>query len=198
MIIMIDNGHGIDTQGKRSPDGKLKEWDYTRIVALCVFRELNKLGYSVTLITPETTDVPLATRVKRINERYHEHQGEGILISIHLNAAGDGKDWMKARGWECWTSKGDTESDKLAEELYAAAREALPANIPLRTDPSDGDSDKEAGFYILKHSKCPAVLTENLFMDSEDDCEYLLSDEGLESIVKLHVQGIVNYLTNKK
>ena len=30
MKILIDNGHGRETAGKRSPDGRLLEWAYTR------------------------------------------------------------------------------------------------------------------------------------------------------------------------
>ena len=33
----------------------------------------------------------------------------------------------------------------------------------IRKDNSDGDPDKEYNFYILKHTQCPAVLTENFF-----------------------------------
>ena len=36
---------------------------------------------------------------------------------------------------------------------------------------SDGDMDWEEGFYILRKSWCPAVLTENFFMDTH--VEYL-------------------------
>jgi N-acetylmuramoyl-L-alanine amidase len=28
---------------------------------------------------------------------------------------------------------------------------------------SDGDPDKEANLYVIKNTKCPAVLTENFF-----------------------------------
>ena len=33
MKILIDNGHGIQTKGKRSPDGKFLEYAYTREIA---------------------------------------------------------------------------------------------------------------------------------------------------------------------
>ena len=33
MKILIDNGHGENTPGKCSPDGRLKEWAYTREIA---------------------------------------------------------------------------------------------------------------------------------------------------------------------
>ena len=193
-LCLIDNGHGRDCAGKRSPDGKLREWAYTRDVAKEVSDRLYKAGYRVKLVTPETTDVPLAERVRRVNEATRQNSGDAILISIHLNAAGDGSKWLNASGWECYTSKGDTLSDVLAEELCKAAIEALPKEFTIRTDKSDGDSDKEANFYILKNTICPAVLTENLFMDSKKDYDFLLSDAGFEAIVKLHVDAIVNYL----
>jgi N-acetylmuramoyl-L-alanine amidase len=76
-------------------------------------------------------------------------------------AAADGK-WHNATGWEAWTSKGKTESDKIAEYLYKAAEKNLKGK-KLRKDTTDGDSDKESDLYVLKHTNCPAVLTENFF-----------------------------------
>ena len=31
--LLIDNGHGKNTAGKRSPDGRLMEWEFARKVA---------------------------------------------------------------------------------------------------------------------------------------------------------------------
>ena len=59
---------------------------------------------------------------------------------------------------------------------------------------SDGDMDWEENFYILRKSLCPAVLTENFFMDSRDDLEYLQSRAGKQAVVDTHVEGIVEYL----
>ena len=61
-------------------------------------------------------------------------------------------------------------------------------------DLTDGDPDIEASFYLLRHTSCPAVLTENLFMDNQDDVEYLLSDIGQTNLVNLYVTGINLYL----
>jgi len=69
---------------------------------------------------------------------------------------------MNASGWEIYTSKGNTKADKLATCIYNAAKNNLKGK-KLRTDFSDGDADKEADFYVLTHTKCPAVLTENFF-----------------------------------
>ena len=83
--------------------------------------------------------------------------------------------------------------DKLADCLYATAEEYL-FGMKIRKDMADGDPDKESSFYILKHTKCPAVLTENLFQDNKEDVDFLLSEEGKRTIVSLHVKGICKYL----
>ena len=100
---------------------------------------------------------------------------------------------MQARGWEAWTSVGQTKADKLADCLYTTAEECL-FGMKIRKDMADGDPDKESSFYILKHTKCPAVLTENLFQDNKEDVDFLLSEEGKRTIVSLHVKGICKYL----
>lgn len=190
MKVLIDNGHGSNTKGKRSPDGRLMEYAYAREIAGMVVLELKKMGIDAERIVREESDVPLDERCSRVNEY---KASEAILISIHCNAAGNGSEWMTARGWEAWTSVGQTKADKLATCLYEAAEEVL-AGMKVRKDMSDGDPDKEEGFYILKHTKCPAVLTENLFQDNKEDVDFLLSPEGKKAITDLHVKGIMKYL----
>lgn len=190
MKVLIDNGHGSNTPGKRSPDGRLREYAYTREIASRLEMELRKNGIDAERIVKEKIDVPLAERCRRVNEY---KASEAILVSIHCNAAGNGSDWMSARGWEAWTSVGKTKADKLATCLYEDAEHCLPG-MKIRKDMTDGDPDKESGFYILKHTKCPAVLTENLFQDNREDVEFLLSEEGKRAIISLHVWGIMKYL----
>lgn len=190
MKVLIDNGHGSNTPGKRSPDSRLREYAYTREIAERLVMELRKNGIDAERIVKEEIDVPLAERCRRANEY---KASEAVLVSIHCNAAGNGSDWMSARGWEAWTSVGKTKADKLATCLYENAEHCLPG-MKIRKDMTDGDQDKENGFYILKHTKCPAVLTENLFQDNKEDVEFLLSEEGKLAIVNLHVWGIMKYL----
>lgn len=190
MKVLIDNGHGSNTPGKRSPDGRLREYAYTREIAERLVMELRKNGIDAERIVKEEIDVPLTERCRRANEY---KASEVVLVSIHCNAAGNGSDWMSARGWEAWTSVGKTKADKLATCLYENAEHCLPG-MKIRKDMTDGDQDKENGFYILKHTKCPAVLTENLFQDNKEDVEFLLSEEGKLAIVNLHVWGIMKYL----
>ena len=195
MKILIDNGHGIQTKGKRSPDGKFLEYAYTREIARQVVTELKNKGYDAELLVPEEDDIPLSERVRRTNAHCQAlGKSNVILISIHVNAAGNGTKWMNATGWSCYTCKGQTESDRLADCLYKAAEQILKNQV-IRTDYArDGDADWEENFYILRHTQCPAVLTENFFMDSRSDLEYLQSRAGKQAVVDTHVEGIIDYL----
>ena len=195
MKILIDNGHGIQTKGKRSPDGKLLEYSYTRDLARQVVKILKSRGYDSELLVPEDDDIPLSERVRRTNAHCQAlGKSNVILISLHLNAAGDGTKWMNATGWSCYTCKGQTESDRLADCLYKAAEQILENQV-IRTDYArDGDADWEENFYILRHSLCPAVLTENFFMDSPSDQDYLQSEAGKRAIMDTHIEGIELFL----
>ncbi len=194
MLILIDNGHGHNTPGKRSPDGKFLEYAYNREIATRIVADLTDRGYNAQLLVPETEDIPLSERVRRINAHCNTlGKSNVILISIHVNAAGNGTKWLNATGWSCYTSKGQTTSDRIAECFYEAAKKNFP-DRRIRTDYSDNDPDWEENFYILRHSLCPAVLTENFFMDSHSDLEYLQSRAGKQVIVDTHVEGIIEYI----
>lgn len=45
MKILIDNGHGVDTPGKRSPDGKFREYAWNRLIASRIVAALTDLGH---------------------------------------------------------------------------------------------------------------------------------------------------------
>lgn len=199
--VLLDNGHAKSTPGKRSPlfeDGKqFFEYEFARDIVKRISNELQKLNINYKIVTPEVDyDVPLTTRANRVN-RYCSKLGKDncLLISIHANAAGMGKDWMNARGWSVWTTKGKTDSDKYADIFYKEAEKLLPKyGMTLRRDLSDGDNDYESNFTILYKSKCPAILTENLFQDNKIDCEFLMSEQGREVITQIHVNAIKNIL----
>lgn len=197
MKILIDNGHGIFTPGKRSPDGELREEIYNREIARRVTSRLQHQGIDAELLVPEDEDISLHERCLRANKQSIIHgKDKVIIVSIHCNAAsGDGK-WHNARGWSVYTSKGRTEADKLADCLAQAAIKNLPGEI-IRADWSDGDIDIEEDFFILRHTLSPAVLTENLFMDTIQQKTFLLSEEGKAAIAQLHIDGITDYLSKR-
>lgn len=188
-IIILDNGHGLETLGKRSPDGVFREYRWCRDFVKLLKSKLEYWGYKVIELVPEEEDISLSARVNRANEIYTLHNN-CILISIHNNAAGDGSKWYNATGWEAWTSEGNTRSDKLAEIFY---EEAELKGLKTRKDLSDMDADKEANFTILTKTKCPAVLTENMFMDSKKDLEFLNSEDGVKTLINIHLNAVRRY-----
>ncbi len=196
--ILLDAGHGINTKGKSSPDCALLEWRYNREIAAAIAQGLVLRGYDAQVIVPELEDVPLKERVERVNKLAMTYGlADTLLLSIHVNAAGNGNQWMTARGWSAYTFPGHSESDEIADCLYLAAEKHLPGQ-KIRTDYSDGDPDLESSFYVLKHTLCPAVLTENLFMDNQEDCRFLLSSKGRQAIINLHIDGLIEYLDGEE
>ena len=213
MVILIDNGHGYNTLGKQSPllegssidvpsefveKGRFKEWKYTRVIANQIVDKLKDMGYDARLVTPENADASLAERIRRINTVCNKEGAANVLmISVHSNAVGDSSKWMEGKGWEAYTTRGKTISDTLADFLYKRADSNIKGR-KIREDWTDGDRDKEADFYIIKHAKCAAVLTENFFYDNKDDLKYLTSDEGVHAVVRTHIEGIIDFINYKK
>ena len=194
MRILIDAGHGIDTPGKRSPDGSFLEYLWNRQVADLVVARLRSSGMDADLVVTETNDIPLRTRAMRVNRECDRLGASNvILVSIHANAAGNGKSWMNATGWECHTSPGKTRSDELAEAFYDSFSRAFP-DKKMRRDFSDGDSDKESSFYILTQTRCPAVLLENFFYDNRSECAWLLLEGTKVRIADAIVAGLKKFL----
>ena len=199
MKILIDNGHGVNTPGKRSPDGRLREYRYCRDIAAALCTKLLAAGYDAELIVQEETDVPLNSgkdsRVSRVNKVCKMLGASNcLLVSIHCNAAGSGSQWLEARGWSVFVAQNaSANSKRLAECLAdAAALQGLKIRKPLPTQKYWVKS-----LAMCRNTNCPAVLTENLFQDNRQDVEYLLSPAGKAAIVQLHFAGIVNYLSTK-
>ena len=187
MKILLEPGHGIDTLGKRSPDERLLEYAWNREI---VERVKNKLvGYDVEIIVPELKDITLGERVRRANKICKTE--ECIYVSVHANAAGMGKQWRSAKGWEIHVSGNASDTSKLvANSMYD---EAVKLNRKTRK-PMPNQKYWVSNFYVLKYTHCPAVLIESGFYDNLEDCEYLLSERGKEESATIIANGLINYL----
>lgn len=193
LCVFLDNGHGSNTPGKCSPNGLFKEYKWTRDIVRRLHVKLNSMGIMTFNVTPEEQDVALSVRVNRINKKYAELKKEGyecILISVHNNAAGNDKKWHNACGWSVYVSKNSsTKSKELAKLLYEQC-EARNLKGNRWTPPG---KYWEANYTILTKTNCPAVLTENMFMDNKTDYNFLNRTDGSQMIIDLHVDGIMKY-----
>lgn len=195
LTVILDNGHGVNTPGKCSPDKSLLEYKWAREMVDLIIKEISKLGINAVKLVPEDTDISLKERVKRANQIYKDTNKQAILISVHCNAAGaDGK-WHNASGWSVFVSKNaSSNSKRLAQSLYKEARKnKLQGNRSVPKEEYWVQS-----LAMCRDTNCPAVLTENMFQDNKEDVALLLSDEGKKKIVSVHVQGILSYVNDGK
>ena len=182
MKVAIDDGHGSETQGKRTPifpDGSImKENEFNRAVADYLERELKEQGFSPVQVAPENYDVPLNIRAQRANQ-----YGAGLYISIHANAAGSG--WGTANGIETYIHpNADGETLRLANCIH---KELITAT---------GRKDrgvKRSDFYVLRKTQMPAVLMECGFMTNIEEALLLKSDDYRRKCAEAICRGVCKF-----
>jgi len=175
MIPILDNGHGgvingvYTTKGKRSPQwekGTLYEGVFNRWVVNRIIENLSRDNIPFYHASPELSDVSLFERVSRANKIYQTNP-KVYLLSIHANAGG-------GTGIEGFTSKGITYSDNLCLKFLNNLSQQIP-EMKMR-------GNKEADFYVLSKTACPALLLELGFMDNKQDYELLWSKNYIEKV----------------
>lgn len=210
MNVILGTAHLETTLGKRSPDGKLRECIFSREIVQMIKQQLENKGVKVFIdyesLTPnekmkaktqsEEQKKELSWRVNHVNELCSKYGASNcIYVSIHVNASGNGSQWMSANGWSVYVSpNASNNSKKLAKILYEQAESlGLKGN---RCVPKE--KYWVSNLYVCKNTKCPAVLTENMFQDNKEDVAFLLSEEGKKKLVDVHVYGILNYINSLK
>lgn len=196
LTVILDAGHGKETPGKRSPKldngNRLFEWKFTREICNKIYCLLQSEGIKCIIANRDDIDYKLSERATRINNLYNKEKKHGhlaIMISVHGNACGNGE-WKTAYGWEVFSTKGTTNSDKLAKCFCNVFKNVFP-DKRLR-------GHKEENFTIIYKTNCPCVLTENFFYDNKEECELMLSEEGQLKIAELHVEAIKEYIKSFK
>lgn len=217
--ILIDNGHGYNTPGKASPDKSLREWAWTREVARRIVAILKEHGHDAELLVPEDYDIMLTKteylywnermgskkwsgrkavrhRVGRVNDMCRIFGNKNVLcVSVHNNASGNGKDWYKAKGWLSMVSQNSSRESRMLCDCLMEEALKTGLNTPLQY------ADRSwwvKSLAITRETNCPAVLTENGFMDNKEECAWLLSEKGKETIVNLHVNAIEHYINKMR
>lgn len=183
ILVALDDGHGEDTPGKRTPkfsDGTfMQENDFNRVVVDLLAKELKRCGFNVMFTAPEEKDVTLKTRSTRANT-----SDANILISIHANAYDGSFEGANPSGFEIHIyGKGGE-----AENLAKCCIKELKKGTPLKNR-----GIKVSNFHMLRETKMPAILAELGFMDNISDARLLLSDEYREECAIEIAKGVCKY-----
>jgi len=122
-------------------------------------------------ICPTELDLPLWLRRSHVNDicnKYGRHNC--VLLELH----GNGSPEHNATGAEIWTAPGQSKSDHYANILAQIISNDL-VELDFRSGycPEDPDPDKEAPFFMLVNTDCPAVLPEVGFYDNWKDWQLM-------------------------
>lgn len=89
VTVILDAAHGAETPGKRSPDGRFREYKWSRDIIAKLKSKLQSLGFEVFESNSTEREIGLSQRVQNTNKIKRKNK---IFISIHSDAAGNGID----------------------------------------------------------------------------------------------------------
>jgi N-acetylmuramoyl-L-alanine amidase len=175
--IYIDPGHGGTDPGAVA--NGLQEKALTLAIALQV-RNILQANWTVDVRMSRTTDITrsLAYRTDDANA-----WGARLFVSVHINSGG-------GTGLETYRyPTADTATVNLHNALHAQVLSGM-RSIGSITD----RGRKTANFHVLRESHMPAVLTENLFIDTLADANLLKRADFITATARGHALGIAQYL----
>lgn len=200
-LIALDDGHGMETPGKRTPkllkdlyiDGKLvrkkgqviKENEFNRAVVKYLEKALKRCGFEVLLVAPTDSDTSLQSRVSKANIAKAD-----AYVSKHYNAIGE--TWQtKAKGLVTiihYNSQAKTKvlAKNVHEELWKLHENHNCTNYGVRKDTDISGYS----LYVLRNTRMPAILTESGFMDNMVEAKYMLDTEFQKADAEATCRGI--------
>ncbi|NLZ53249.1 MAG: N-acetylmuramoyl-L-alanine amidase [Thermoanaerobacteraceae bacterium] len=180
--VAIDNGHGLNTAGKRTPplsDGRvIREWEFNYPTAKKLKQVLERCGLETIMVSDTQEDTPLAIRTSRAN-----NANADIFVSIHYNAFKG--EWGTHGGVETHYYPSSTKGKKLAELVQAELAKATG----LRNR-----GIWASNFYVLRKTKMPAILCECGFMDNLEEAKLMLDENYQWTVAEAIGRGICAYL----
>ncbi|MFD2679373.1 N-acetylmuramoyl-L-alanine amidase [Bacillus seohaeanensis] len=179
MKIVVDAGHGFETEGKRTPDG-MREYEFNREVARIAKAELQQYkNVEVYFTHADERDVPLSIRTDRANQLKAD-----VFVSIHANAFGSGG-WNQASGIETYVHP--TASAKNVELAKAVQKRLV--TLTGRRD----RGIKTANFHVLRETTMPTLLTECGFMTNQEEATLLQTSAYRKKCAQAIVSGLVTF-----
>lgn len=178
-MIFIDAGHGGHDSGATGHG--LLEKDICLHVARQVAALLDFHCLAASLTRCDDGFVSLEDRVKQANS-----SGANVFISIHCNSA----EVDTANGFESFIFTGSKTSKPLQDKMHAAVYDVCK-KYGMRDR-----GKKEAGYYVIKNTKCPAILLELGFINNASDAKNLADDQFLYDCAVAIANSCADFLGN--
>lgn len=200
----LDAGHGKLSLGKRSPllgssvtiidkQDRLFEWQFNMDIRLRIEEQLESLGVAYAATMPDHGNYGNELKRRASVANNHPSALPKLGVSIHGNA-GPARSVNhytddRANGVETWHYSKSVRGKKMAgifqQFLLNELREYRVTNRGLR-------HKLKGEFYILKATKMPFILTENLFFNNRKDLALMLREEVRQAIADAHVSAILH------
>ncbi|MCC3870300.1 N-acetylmuramoyl-L-alanine amidase [Terrisporobacter mayombei] len=205
-LVGIDAGHGMNTEGKRTPvltedlyiDGKLvkkkgqciHEFEWNIGVSEYLAKALERCGidYIYLMDKDSSTDTPLSTRASKANKTKCD-----IVVSDHYNAFGGCSSFLDRKGGllVLRTQNCSSKSIKLGELVANQLEEDIDYGYSygLRKDVDI------SGFTlgILRQTNMPAILIEYGFMDVLKEAKLMLDAKYQKKCAESVCKAICKY-----
>ena len=183
-LIALDDGHGMNTAGKRTPllpelGREVMENEFNKEVIKYLDVDLRRCGFKTLLTAPTDEDVFLKSRVDKAN-----YANVDALISIHFNAMDGTFKLPNPDGFSIHIYPGSKEGRKLAEHILKY--------LPLGTTQKNRGI-VEQNLYITRMTKMTAVLIENGFMDNPIEARLLLNTLYQKEVSDEVCRGLCSY-----
>lgn len=178
ILIGVNDGHGLDSPGKRTPDG-YKENEFNHWTKIYLIEELKRCGFGIVDCSPTRQNNSLQDRANRANK------GKvNAYISIHYNAMGSTWNPNGGKGLETYHHQDGVEGGKLARLVHKYLIQGTPmVNRGVKT----------ANFQEFRQIYAPTILVECGFMDYHVEAELMKSRQyRIECAIEI-CKGVCEY-----
>lgn len=190
MLLLIDRGHGFETKGKRSLDGRVVEWEWNDQFARELARQAKAIGIDARLVVDVKSDIPLSVRTRFVNEQIKScGHNNVLLLSVHCNAENATSGYGNtARGFLAYVSLNASNKSRwfateLQKRMWANGYRGNRANSQYQIK----------NLAICRDTLCPAVLGEYMFMTNKEDVDMLCDWNHVKAMIKITLETIVQY-----